>query len=339
MAPSSEMGKNVSKRLLAGVDIGGTKTAVVLSSDPPHVLARRVFPTCPEKGPELAIGYILENFQGSLASLGIANKDVAAIGVACGGPLDPIRGLIQSPPNLTTWNDVAICSILEAEFGVPAFLENDANAGALAEASFGAGQGAKNLVFLTMGTGLGAGLILNGKLHRGSSHSAGEIGHVRLTAAGPSGYGKIGTAEGWASGAGMAQVARMHLERARELGQATLLARGTSAAITAKDVADALNQGDEVASAIVIQVGEKLGETIAILVDVLNPECVIIGGLALRFGEALLAPAREAMKQEALLSSAESCRIVPAGLGEQIGDIAALCVAMQGITNHDRSFA
>ena len=326
----------MSNRFLAGVDIGGTKTAVVLSIEPPHTLARIAFATSPEKGPAFAIECIVASLNEILSSQGLTPADLAGIGISCGGPLDPVRGIIQSPPNLSTWKDIPICRILEAVFRTPCYLENDANAGALAETHFGAGHGAKNLVFLTMGTGLGAGLILSGELQRGASHAAGEIGHVRLTQSGPHGHGKVGSVEGWASGGGMAQVAKMYVTAALARGESTALTGDTGGipnTITAREVAKAARGGDAVAIVIVRRVGEKLGEAISILIDVINPECIVVGGLALRFGEALLGPAREIVEREALRGSAESCRIVAAGLGERIGDVAALCVAIQGLAH------
>src|SRR5579875_2043553 len=202
------------EKVLVGVDIGGTKTAVVLSPDPPALLTRTVFPTEPEKGPQAAIGKIIHAVREALHSLNLGADAIASIGISCGGPLDADRGIIQRPPNLPTWDGVPICSILREAFGVSCFLENDANAGALAEHAFEAGQGTRNMIFLTMGTGIGAGLILDGKLYRGTSNAAGEIGHVRLTRGGPSGHNKQGAVEGWASGAGMAQVAQLKIAEA-----------------------------------------------------------------------------------------------------------------------------
>ncbi len=331
-----ENGENVPKQVIAGIDIGGTKTAVSLSTNPPGTLARFAFPTHPEKGPAHAIEAIMANLRHALAAEAKTSLHVAAIGISCGGPLDADLGIIQSPPNLRTWVDVPICRILKAEFDAPCFLENDANAGALAELRFGAGRGAKDLVFLTMGTGLGAGLILNGELQRGASQSAGEIGHVRLTRSGPVGHGRAGTVEGWASGGGMAQVARMFVRAARARGETTLLESIEN--LTARDVAEAARKGDRVARAVVKKVGEKLGDALAILVDVVNPECIVIGGLALRFQEEILGPARKRMMREALFSSARACRVVPAGLGEKIGDVAALCVALDGLAKSGTPF-
>jgi glucokinase len=243
---------------------------------------------------------------------------------------DLLAGVIQSPPNLPTWVDVPVKAILEAEFQVACRVENDANDGAVAEHRYGAGQGCQNMVFLTMGTGLGAGIIADGRLYHGTSDLAGEIGHVRLTRAGPVGHNKAGSVEGWASGGGVAQVARRAVEEARKRGQKTLLAaslRGRKA-ITARDVALAAERGDIAARHIIKSTGQRLGEALAILVDILNPERIVIGGLAMRLGETLLAPARSVMQREALAPAASVCQVVPAALGEQIGDIAALCVAM-----------
>ena len=320
----------VSERLIAGIDIGGTKTAVVLSRKPPEILDRRAFATRPEAGPEHALQGIVDTLRAMLAAEGSTPLD--AIGISCGGPLDRVKGMIQQPPNLPTWIDIPIVEILARAFGTRCYLENDANAGALAERSFGAGKGAHSLVFLTMGTGIGAGLILNGELYRGSSDASGEIGHVRLTRSGPVGHNKAGSVEGWASGAGLAHLARSRISEAVMRGRHTMMASADEdlRKLTARDVAAAAEAGDKLAKQIIKMTGRRLGEAMAILIDLLNPECILVGGLALRLGEALLAPAREVVEREALAASVQSCRIVPAGLHEEIGDVAALCVAIEG---------
>jgi glucokinase len=309
--------------LWAGIDIGGTKTAVVLSAAPPDVLWRGEFPTLPANGP----GPALENISRLLREALCAHPArLAAIGVSCGGPLDAEAGVIQAPPNLWTWVDVPIRALLEHEFGAPCRLENDANAGAVAEHRFGAGRGTKDMAFLTMGTGLGAGVIAGGRLLRGATGMAGEIGHVRLTRTGPVGYHKAGSVEGWASGGGLAQQAEVAVRAGRATVLAGVLER--NGAVTARDVAEAAHSGDAVAKHLIRRTGTRLGQALAILVDVLNPERIVIGGLAMRLGEELLEPARATLRREALAQSAEACRIVPAELGEHIGDAAALSVAM-----------
>lgn len=314
--------------VLAGVDIGGTKTAVVLARQVPHVLSRVEFPTAPKQGPKQAIDQTVRAIEGLLSARGLTRSDLIGIGVSCGGPLNAHTGVIQSPPNLPSWIDVPIASILAGSFSVPCRLENDANAGAVAEHRFGAGRGTTNMIFLTMGTGLGAGMILNRKLYRGSNDMAGEIGHVRLTDSGPVGYNKAGSVEGWASGSGMAKAAIEMVREALRQGETTSLAESMkSGHLTAQVIGIAAQQGDSVANCIIESTGKRLGEALSILVDILNPECIVIGGLAMRLGEALLAPARSVLIREALTLPAQGCKVVPASLGEQIGDIAALCVA------------
>jgi glucokinase len=310
--------------VIIGVDIGGTKTAIVVSSRPPDVIWRKEFATRPEDGPAHAIRSIVELTNQALHDLGCKPS---SMGVSCGGPLDLVNGVIQSPPNLPTWNDISIRKILEREFRVPCHVENDANAGAIAEHRYGAGKGCRHMVFLTLGTGLGAGLILNGHIYHGANGMAGEIGHVRLTEVGPEGFDKAGSVEGWASGGGMAKIAEQTVDAAVRAGEYTCLADRPSP-LTARDVGLALANGDPVAERIVRKTGARLGEAIAILIDILNPERIVLGGLALRLGESLLGPARVRLRQEALRMSASACDIVPAALGEGIGDVAALCVAM-----------
>lgn len=313
-------------KVLGGVDIGGTKTAVVLSADPPTILRRIAFATEPANGPDPAVRRIVAGLRTALAECDLGDSDLKAVGVSCGSPLDATRGIIQAPPNLPTWVGVPIKDVLEQEFGVPCSLDNDANAGALAEYWFGAGRGCRSMVFLTTGTGLGAGLILEGRLYSGITNSAGEIGHVRLSRSGPVGYHKAGSVEGWASGGGMAQVAERVVRAALAKGERTELA-GLSP-YTARRVWEMAQRGDAVAKRIVGVSAKRLGEAMAILVDVLNPERIVLGGLALRMGEALLGPARKVVEREALTDSARACTIVPAELHEQIGDVAALCVAL-----------
>jgi glucokinase len=317
-------------KVWVGVDIGGTKTAVVLSSEPPAMLARIEFATLPDQGPERAIELIKQSIHRLIESSRIDKAQLGDIGVSCGGPLDQAAGVIQAPPNLATWVDVPITSMLGQEFGLACRMENDANAGAVAEHRFGAGQGTRHMIFLTMGTGFGAGVIADGRLLSGARGQAGEIGHVRLTATGPVGYNKAGSVEGWVSGGGMAQVACKEVEAAIGKGETTALVakHNDNRNLTAKDVADAAQHGDELSLRIISETGSRLGEALAILIDLFNPERIVIGGLAMRMGESLLAPARVAVEREALPASARLCQIVPAALGERIGDVAAICVAM-----------
>jgi len=308
------------EKVYVGVDVGGTKTAVILSVRPPETLGRIEFATLPELGPERALQLIVESARSLLTQHSLGVK---AVGVSCGSPLDRVKGIIQAPPNLSTWVDVPIRQWMEEAFDAPCRVENDANAGAVAEHRFGAGVGTDHMVFLTLGTGLGAGIIANGSLYLGANGDAGEIGHVRLSPTGPVGYHKAGSIEGWSSGGGIAQLAARVLARP---GRSSSLHAVEN--VTARDVGLAAQAGDAVARRILRRSGERLGQTLAMLMDVLNPQRIVLGGLAWRMGEPLLAPMRRVMKREALPQTLRACEVVPAALGEKIGDVAAMCVAM-----------
>jgi glucokinase len=308
------------EKVFLGVDVGGTKTAVILSARPPETLGRIEFATSPELGPERALKLIVESARSLLAQHGLGVK---AVGVSCGSPLDRVKGIIQAPPNLPTWVDVDIRRLLQDAFDAPCQVENDANAGAVAEHRFGAGVGTDHMVFLTLGTGLGAGIIANGGLYLGARGDAGEIGHVRLSPTGPVGYHKAGSIEGWSSGGGIAQLAAQVLARK---GRSSSLHAVEN--VTARDVGLAAQAGDAVARNILRGSGERLGQTLAMLMDVLNPQRIVLGGLAWRMGEPFMAPMRRVMEREALPQTLRACEVVAAALGEKIGDVAAMCVAM-----------
>ena len=245
--------------------------------------------------------------------------------MACGGPLDEPSGLILSPPNLPGWDRIPIIQILKERFGGCAWLMNDANAGALAEWQFGAGMGLRNMVFLTAGTGMGAGLILDGRLYEGTSGNAGEVGHMRLADDGPVGYGKRGSFEGFCSGGGIAQLAQ---RRAREMDGRVVFNPGQIDDITARHVGLAAEDGDPTAQAILQEAGRWLGRALALIVDMLNPQRIVLGSLYVRCEKFLSPSMRAALEAEALPQSLRDCEIVPAGLGDRIGDHAAVAVAL-----------
>lgn len=291
-----------------GMDIGGTKCAAVLGDAQGRLLGRRSFATAQAGGPQQVLQALAEAGRALLQG-----RPLQAVGVSCGGPLDSRTGTVYSPPNLPGWDAVSVTQTFSRLLGAPAFLQNDANACALAEWKFGAAQGAQNAVFLTFGTGMGAGLILNGRLYEGANGMAGEVGHVRLSRRGPVGYGVPGSFEGWCSGGGLARLARQQLGRE----------------MSARQLAEAADAGDEQALALWRQCGARLGQGLALLVDVLNPECIVIGSVYAR-AQRLLEPAmRRALTAAALPQSLAVCRVLPARLGDAIGDVAALAVAMQ----------
>jgi glucokinase len=315
-----------------GLDIGGTKCAVLLGRAEAGrdltLCERVVFPT--EGTPLQVIHNACAIMDDMLRKAAVLPVQVTGIGISCGGPLDSKSGRILSPPNLPGWDDVPISEILRARYPVWIRLENDANACTVAEWKFGAARGFRNIVFLTFGTGLGAGLILDGRLYRGTNDMAGEVGHVRLSEFGPVGYGKAGSFEGFCSGGGIAQLARqMALERIQR-GERPALCPDISglSALTAKSVGAAADAGDPLARAIYAVSGKYLGRGIAMLVDILNPEIIVIGSVFQRSGHLLAEHMERALTQESLALSRGVCRVVPAGLGDSIGDYAALSLAL-----------
>ncbi|OGO50349.1 MAG: sugar kinase [Chloroflexi bacterium RBG_16_68_14] len=300
---------------IIGVDIGGTKCAVIRADR--HGIPRdvRQFPTT-------GVRETLKKLYATIQEMDTGGHPV--FGISCGGPLDTHKGVILSPPNLPGWDGIAIVKQLERRFGGEAYLMNDANAGALAEWAYGAAKGCKNVVFLTFGTGMGAGIILDNRLYEGTSGYAGEVGHVRLAADGPVGYGKAGSFEGFCSGGG---IARMAQERAKALGVWASLKPESIEDITARKVAEAAEQGDAQALELLATVGRYLGLGLSLLIDVLNPQIIVIGSVYVRCQRFLEPTMRQALQEEALAQPLRDCRIVPAALGDEIGSYAAVAVA------------
>ena len=298
---------------IIGLDIGGTKTAVVVGDRRGTILRREQFATRPERGSDAVLASITSALRRTLTDAG---GTIVAISVSIGGPLDILRGVVKSPPNLPGWTNIPLKDLLADEFHLPVFVEHDGNAGALAEWYFGAGRGFRNIVFITMGTGFGAGLILDGRLYRGTSDVAGEIGHIRIAEHGPVSYGKAGSLEGFGSGSGIARLAQMMYPKIWK-------------EISVTELHDAYRAGSVEAMAVFERAALYLGRGLAIVADALNPERIILGGLGLRLTDALIEPAKRIFAVETLPEALRVCQIVPAGLGEAIGDYASLAAALE----------
>lgn len=312
---------------ILGFDIGGTKCAVITAewdSTNITILQKEKCPTDLSISPEEMIEKLM------VMADSILEKKPDAIGISCGGPLNSKQGIILSPPNLPGWDRVHIVEQLEQHFGVTAKLQNDANACAVAEWKFGAGKGCQNMAFLTFGTGLGAGLILNGQLYSGTNDNAGELGHIRLSDHGPVGFGKSGSFEGFCSGNGIAQLGYFKALEKIQQGEYPLYFKkgSTLSDITAKAIADAAMAGDETALEVYHTCGAYLGKGLSIVIDLLNPEKIVIGSIFSRSKNLLWESAQKVIEKEALSLSAGCCEVVPAALGEQIGDYAAIAVAL-----------
>ena len=299
--------------LILGLDIGGTKSAAVIGDTDGNVLAREAALT-PRDTWQEAVALLCDLSRRVCYGYGVPVSDMAALGVSCGGPLDPATGTVYAPPNLPAWEAVPLKSLLEAEFGLPTRLENDANATALAEHRWGACRGCRDMAFLTMGTGIGAGLILDGQLYRGRRDLAGEVGHATVLPDGPlCPCGKRGCLESLASGTSLARMGR---ERLGEDG------------LTAEDVCARARLGDPIALGVIADVALYMGIGLANLLHTLNLERIVLGTLAVHAADLLLEPIRAATQAHCWPRVWEGVTILPAALGDAAQDKAALAVAL-----------
>lgn len=313
---------------ILGFDIGGTKCAVVLCDlQDGRIIWQGRIETASAPDWKQVLETLAAGSESLMVKAGVTRSD-CRIGISCGGPLDPARKRICSPPNLPGWDKVPAVDYLQTRLGMPARMLNDADACALAEWQFGAGKGTENMVFLTFGTGLGAGLILNGRLYSGALGLAGEAGHLRMAPDGPVGYGKAGSLEGFCSGAGIRRMGIAKALKYRENGRRVSFDRGDPAAITARDVIEAAGQGCREAEELLAVSGSYFGRGLAILIDLLNPDMIVAGSIYVRARQWLEPAMRQAVREEALAPAAAACRIEPAGLGEQIGDYGAVMAAV-----------
>ncbi len=324
------MQKSTTKYLI-GIDIGGTKCAVVIGDEAFNIYKRVQFETKTERG----YSEILNEFFNILDELFLefSKSQILQIGISCGGPLDSKKGVIYSPPNLPGWDNVPIVDLFQKKYGIPTAIQNDANASALAEWLMGAGKGTQNMIFLTFGTGMGSGLILNGQLYAGTNDLGGEVGHIRLAKDGPVGFGKAGSFEGFCSGGGIAQLAKTVVTEKISEGQKIEFCSAEDIGnLDAKTVAIAANSGDLIANEIIQISAEYLGKALAILIDTLNPQCIVIGSIYARNVNLFKPHVDRILQLEAIPSAIEVCEIKPALLGDTIGDFAALCVAANACT-------
>lgn len=322
--------------MLLGFDIGGTKCSVILGRETDsgdlQILSRQQVET---KGdPYKVMDTLADLAFRQLETLQTDASAITGIGISCGGPLNSKEGLILSPPNLPGWDQIPVVSVMQQHFAATTMLQNDANAGAVAEWKYGAGKGYNNVIFLTFGTGMGSGLILNGQLYSGASDMAGEVGHIRLTPIGPVGYGKAGSFEGFCSGGGIAQLAqikaREYLQQGKPVGFCENMTMLSS--ITAKSVAAAADAGDELARQVYTTCADYLGQGLAVLIDILNPEIIVLGSIYNRSGHLLRDRMHEILQRETLPDALAQCQIKASGLGESIGDYAALSLASMAST-------
>jgi glucokinase len=319
-----------------GLDVGGTKLAAGVVGSDGSVRSWLSTPSHVEEGPDAVIARHLELGRSAVDKAALTWADVAAVGIGCGGPLDPFRGVVEAPLHLPGWNDVPLVDIVEKALDRPAVVDNDATAGALGEYWFGAGRerGIRHLVYLTISTGVGGGLILDGRVYRGANGNAGELGHLTIERNGrPCACGRRGCLEAYASGTNIARRAREAITSGDWSGPSTLSTLSTLSEITARDVSAAAAVGDPLATRIWDETTDILGAAVATILDVFNPDLVVLGGGVTRAGEQLLRPVRGVALGRGLPPARRAADVVLARLGDQLGVVAAAAVAFERLLN------
>ena len=308
------------QRTILGLDIGGTKTACVEGARDGRILQRVEMATRATEPFAVTFPEIVSGVRSLMNEVEREGRAIGAISVSIGGPLKIEEGFLIDPPHLPGWHNVPLKARLAESFpGRPVFVEHDGNAGALAEFYFGVGRNRpdlRHLIFLTFGTGVGGGFIVNGQIVRGASDTAGEIGHWRLAEDGPLGFGKRGSWESFASGAGMVELA------------AQMFPARWSSLTPIRALVEAMLAGDHDALRVADEAGKWMGRGLALLIDALNPQVIVFGSLGVALGELILGPARMVIAAEALPQAAAACALLPCALGAAIGDVAALMAAL-----------
>ncbi len=304
-----------------GIDVGGTNVKIALVDNKGKIIYSNSIPTRAEMGYEYTINNMKESITELIKETKSDPKNIESIGFGFPGQIDYQKGIVRLAPNIPGWVNVPIAEIMEKEFGIPTRVDNDVRCAALGELNYGAGQGCDNLICITVGTGIGSGLVINGKLVRGASNAAGEIGHIKLDMNGGPlcGCGDRGCLEAFASGPSIVALAEEYIKG----GKSTKYRELANPDITPYIVSEAAKQGDPVAKRIFTIVGEYIGIGLASVVNLLNPEKIIIGGGVAAAGDLLLTPIKESLIKRAMPIAGSAVEIVPAQLGNSAGVIGA----------------
>lgn len=304
-----------------GIDVGGTNIKIALVNEQGSIIYSNSIPTRAEMGYEYTINSMKEAIRDLLKETKSEASDIEGMGFGFPGQIDCQRGVVRLAPNIPGWVDVPIAEIMEKEFGITTRVDNDVRCAALGELNFGAGVGCENLICITVGTGIGSGLIINGKLVRGASNAAGEIGHIKLDITGGPlcGCGDRGCLEAFASGPSIVAMAEEYIKG----GKSTKYRELANPDITPYVVSEAAKQGDPVAKRIFTIMGEYIGVGLASVVNLLNPEKIIIGGGVAAAGDILMNPIKETLVKRAMPISGAAVEVVPAQLGNTAGVIGA----------------
>ena len=305
-----------------GIDVGGTNVKIALVDEKGKIIYSNSVPTRAELGYEFTVSNIKQAIYDLLKETKHEAKDIEGIGFGFPGQIDFTNGIVKNAPNIPGWVDIPIKQIFEEEFHIPTRADNDVRCAALGELNYGAGKGCENLICITVGTGIGSGLIVNGKLVRGASNAAGEIGHIKLQYHdGPiCGCGDTGCLEAFASGPAIVAMAYDYLKGGKSAKFAEMAA---DAEITPYIVAKAAEAGDPVAKRIFEIIGYRVGMGLVSVINLLNPEKIIVGGGVAECEDLLLEPIRKTVKDRAMKIAGETVEIVPAQLGNSAGVIGA----------------
>jgi len=310
---------------VVGIDMGATHLGLVVTDYSAHVLEEIEHPFSVTDGPKNCLNQIDRYVIELLKRLKLEISNISAIGMDVPGPVVAEAGMVSSPPIMPGWDGYPIQTHLEELWHVPVSLGNDAELGALGEWAYGAGRGENNLAYIKVGTGVGAGLLLDGRIYRGATGTAGEIGHVTIQENGPlCTCGNYGCLEAMAGGQAIARKAREAIEK----GRRTQLSSIEAKKILAVDVAQAAQRGDLVAQQIITEAGTYLGIAVASLINVFNPSMVVIGGGVSQLGDLLLEPIRKTVVQRSLHSAAKVVRITSAVLGRRASSMGAVVQAI-----------
>ena len=305
------------------VDLGGTKILAAVVLPDGKIISRNYCLTMADEGPEAVSDRILFAVDRAIAQAKLKTSELIGIGIAAAGILDTNRGIVTTSPNLPYWRNVPLRDIVANKSGVATYMINDASAAALGEHRFGAGMGFDNMIYLTVGTGIGGGIIIDGELYSGTDGCAGEVGHMTIEVDGPQCHcGNFGCLEALASGWAVAKSAITHINNGGESSIIELV-DGRLESITAETVAVAARRGDRLAADIVSEAAKYLGVGLSNLVNIFNPELIVIGGGLSKMGDMLLKPARKVLRKRAFQLPAGTVRVVRARLGSNAGIIGA----------------
>jgi len=321
-----------SLRLYGAIDLGGTKLRSIVADGGGRILGKDLRPSQSQDGLDVVLERMVESLDASVAAAEVEAARLRGLGIASAGAVDAVRGIVPGAPQLPGWDDVPLARILEERTGLPTRLENDATAAALGEHRFGGGRGSRYMLYITMSTGVGGGIIIDGEMYGGKSGAAGELGHVVLDMNGPPcGCGARGCLESLASGTAIAEKGEQLLDN----GKSPILARlrAENGPVTAEMMHRAAELGDNASREVFREAGHYFGVALASYVNIFDPEVIVVGGGVAKAGDLLLDQARVTMEDRAMAQPLKGVRLVRSELGDfggTLGMVARMAEAEEG---------